>query len=239
MMEVGKMIISINENRTKHIVIPQDYSKELAEETGIHIGDGFMNIYEKSNSMAYVYSGHAIDDLEFSKHVKNLMKKLYDLDPSYEKNRKDNTIILSYNRKKLIKFKHSIGLPMGKKDNIQIPEWIMKDREFKTACLSGIFSTDGSLHFQKKYRDYHYYPHLNIASNSGPLIHQIKTILNELEITSSLVFEKARNDQRRPNPRWSIHIYGVKNLHNFVSKVGLTNPKNQRKYKEWKNMPRA
>jgi len=86
--------------KIQRLILPLDYSEELAEETGIHIGDGSMNIYRKNNANSYTYSGHAIDDLEFSKYVKNLMKKLYNLYPSYERVQK-NTIMISYTRKKL------------------------------------------------------------------------------------------------------------------------------------------
>jgi len=216
----------------QELILPSNYSKELAEETGIHIGDGCMNIYRRNNANAYTYSGHAIDDLRFSEYVKSLMKRLYNLYPSYERIQK-NTILLSYTRKKLIKFKHKLGLPLGIKNNIKIPDWIMVKKDFKIACVKGIFATDGSLLFQKKYKTINYYPQLKIASKSKELIDQVNFIFNELGIKSSISCDK-RITPRHPNKIWSAYIYGRGNLENFVKIIGFSNPKHQEKYNKWK-----
>jgi hypothetical protein len=63
--------------------LPTEYSEELAEETGIHIGDGFMNIYPKYNNNTFSYSADAINDVAYSKFVKELIKKLYNIFPSH------------------------------------------------------------------------------------------------------------------------------------------------------------
>jgi len=217
----------------QEVTTPSNYSKKLAEETGIHIGDGFMNIYKKDYSSRYVYSGHAIDDFEFSQYVKALMKKLYNLDPSRENTQK-NTIMLHYSRKELVKFKNKLGLPLGVKNNIKIPQWIMENRDFKIACVRGIFATDGSLLFQKKHRTVNYYPQLKMSSKSKVLINQINCILNELDIKSSVCCDKEIS-HRHPNIIWLCFIYGRKNLQDFVKIIGFANPKHLKKYKDWKS----
>jgi len=222
----------INSKREiQELILPSDYSVDLAEETGIHIGDGSMNIYKKWHKGSYVYSGSAIDDCQFSQYVKNLMKKLYNLYPSHEKIQK-NTIMLYYTRKELIYFKQKLGLPMGVKANIRIPQWITKNREFKIACISGIFATDGCLLFQKKYKTFNYYPQLKITSKSKALIDQINNSFNELGIKSTISCDK-RITPRHPNKIWSAYIYGRINLGNFVEIIGFSNPKHQEKYDKW------
>ncbi len=218
---------------TQELIFPKKYSVDLAEETGIHIGDGFMNIYLHHNTIAYVYTCHAIDDFEFSKYVETLMKKLYNLRPSYKRIQK-NTLYLSYTKKNLILFKKKIGLPLGIKDNIKIPKWIMDNKKFQVACIKGIFATDGYLQFQKKYRNYPYYPQLKITSKSEPLINQINTILNNLDIKATINYDKILINSHRPNRIWNVYIYGKKNLLRFVKLIGFSNPKHRKKYEKWK-----
>jgi intein/homing endonuclease len=216
----------------QELILPVNFDEKLAEETGIHIGDGCMNIYQNYNHNVYVYSGHALDDLAFSNYVKNLMKDLYNLYPSYERIQK-NTIMLSYTRKELVKFKQKLGLNLGHKDKIEIPAWIMKNKYFKRACLKGIFATDGSLLFQKKYKNFAYYPRLRIDSKSEKLIKQIKTILDEVNINSSISCDK-RITVRHPSIIWGIYIYGTDNLEKFVMLIGFSNQKHLVKYEMWK-----
>lgn len=226
--------ITIQKKKIQDLILPSNYSKELAEETGIHIGDGCMNIYRHATDAVYTYSGHAKDDYDFSIYVKKLLKSLYNLEPSYERIQK-NTILLAYCRVGLIRFKHKLGLPLGPKINIKIPQWVFSKRKFKVACLSGIFATDGCLLFQKKNRNVGYYPRLSITSKSEILTNQINSIFNEFGIKSTVSCNK-RILPRHPNKTWSVLIYGKKNLNKFVKIIGFSNPKHFRKHKEWEKM---
>ncbi len=59
------------------IKLPKIMDKSLAEETGIHIGDGSMGKYKYS--FLYSLAGHPIDDKEYYEgFVTPLMKKVYD-----------------------------------------------------------------------------------------------------------------------------------------------------------------
>ena len=197
----------------QELILPSNYSVDLAEETGIHIGDGCMNIYSSNNGGVYTYSGHAIDDFDFSVYVKHLIKKLYNLYPSYERVQK-NTILLAYTRNDLIKFKCKLGLPLGPKKDVKIPKWIILRRDYKIACVRGIFATDGCLIFQKKHKNINYYQKLSISSKSEILINQINTIFNELGIKSSVSYD-GRITTRHPNKIWLVYLYGVKKFKKF------------------------
>ena len=50
--------------------------RELAEETGLHIGDGTMNFYNNQGKLkgSYALRGHINDDKE---HYNNIINKLY------------------------------------------------------------------------------------------------------------------------------------------------------------------
>ena len=53
-------------------------------------------------------------------------------------------------------------------------------------------------------------------------------------IKSSISWDK-RITPRHPNIIWLDHIYGRNNLEKFVETIGFSNPKQLRKYEEWKN----
>ena len=142
--------------------------------------------------------------------------------------------MLMYTRKKLIEFKHSLGLPLGRKDNITIPLWILQNIIFKKAFVRGLFATDGYLQFQKKHRDYPYYPQLKITSKSEQLINQIHQIFKELGIKSSIYCDK-RITPRHPNKIWSVYFYGNENFYKFEESIGFINFKHQKKVEIWKN----
>ena len=61
--------------KIQDLILPKSYSKELAEETGIHIGDGSMYLYKEKYGV-YCFSGHEQEDIEFSIYFIHLMKKL-------------------------------------------------------------------------------------------------------------------------------------------------------------------
>lgn len=146
---------------------------------------------------------------------------------------KKNTLMIHYSRTDIVLFKHKIGLPLGPKNDIKIPKWIITNKDYSKACVGGIFATDGCLIFQKKYRKYPYYPKLKITSKSGKLIKQIHNILNEYSIKSSIICEKIRLP-RRPNHIWNTYCYGVNNLRKFIEIIGFINPKHQKKFDNWR-----
>ena len=215
------------------LILPKNYSVELAEETGIHIGDGGMGLCKSKNKnhWYYVYAFHSEDDKEYSEYVKNLINKLYNLYP-YER-RQGNCGSFVYTRKNLVLFKKELDLPMGKKENIKIPLWILSNKKFELACVRGIFDTDGSITIQKKYKKFPYYPHVKITSKSYELVSQIKGIFSEFGIKSSISRSK-RITARNPNIIFNVDIYGSREVGRFFQLFGSSNPKHAEKYENWK-----
>ena len=223
--------------KSNELSLPTSFSVELAEETGIHIGDGSMGVYRsgRKSHWCYTYCCHEVDDREYRNYVKKLIKKLYHMDPIQDKGkRKDHTALLRYTRKDLVLFKKKLGLPMGKKDGIMIPKWILGNKEYRIACVRGVFDTDGSFMIKKRYRKIPYYPVIKVTSKSKPLISQIKSILDEFEIKSSMC-KNNRLSPRNPNFIWSIGISGFSNCRKYVNIFGFSNPKHLNKYKKIKS----
>ena len=54
------------------------------------------------------------------------------------------------------KWKNFLGWKVGNgpkhKQNISIPKWIKNNKKFTLSCLKGLFETDGSIYFDRKYK---------------------------------------------------------------------------------------
>ena len=159
---------------------------------------------------------------------------MYNLNPTIYLNKRDNTIQLVYYSKALLEFKKNFGLCVGKKDNVEIPKSIL-DSDYILDFIRGLFDTDGCLHFQKKYKEVNYYPRLDITSKSKKLISQTDEILRNHGFTTSACFNNksiASNGTQCTTHR--VFIYGLKNLRRWVELIGFSNPKNIKKFNEWK-----
>ena len=140
----------VNHN-IKYIKIPS-FCEDLAEETGIHLGDGCMNIFKRKGGITYYYSItlHALDDKDYIDYIINKMEELYNIKPYIRKLPNNNTLQVTYFSKALVEFKRQSGLLMSPKEDIKIPEWICNNKNFMTACIRGIVDTDGTIVFKKK-----------------------------------------------------------------------------------------
>lgn len=220
---------------SKKCLIPK-LSEDLAEEVGIHIGDGSMWFKKHDWGTEYRYSVHG-DKREkeyLVEHVSNIIKKLYGLDPIYKENKNDNSFGVFYNNKNLVLYKFNLGLPNGKKENIVIPKNIYNSK-FVLDCIRGIFDTDGCLQFQNRNKFAKPYPRIDIASKSEPLIKQIATILDSLNISYSIYNSEIPHYKTKTICKTSrIFIFGSKNLDKWIKNIGFSNPKNIKKYENWK-----
>ncbi len=152
----------------KPIEIPL-FSKELAEFTGIVMGDGSLTNYQLQISC------NKRDDNEYSFFIKGLIKKLFNVSASicYPKNCLVMKIIVS--RKNLVKFcNEKIGLPIGDKlkQGLDIPFWIKKNIDFQKFCIRGLIDTDGCI-FSERHKingKIYSYKRINFTSASPSLI---------------------------------------------------------------------
>ncbi|MDP3918744.1 MAG: LAGLIDADG family homing endonuclease [Nanoarchaeota archaeon] len=153
------------------ITIPREISPLLAEEIGLHIGDGSMNIYKNKYRIKGKYSlrGHKEDDKDhYDKRVKEIYKKVFNIDISLHLNEKTGVYGFQIWSDELIEYKNKIlDIPLGKKKEIKIPEIILLKREHQIAVLRGIFDTDGCLYLEPKREKL--YPRVKFATTSKRL----------------------------------------------------------------------
>ena len=200
---------------------------ELAEETGVHIGDGSMNLYSKCGIVSI--AGHPKDDKEYYKeYLVPLYEKLYGVTPRLRHwSRAYGFQVCST---ELVQFKNSLGLPLGPKQDIRIPAWIMNSYSgLKAACLRGIFDTDGTFFVEKKSGGY---PRIQIRTTSKGLAEDIHRLLVEMGFKASKWAEKPGKEG------WSIPyavaVRGKQQIRKWMQEIGTSNPTKKSRYLAWK-----
>ncbi len=213
--------------------IPKKISKELAEETGWHIGDGSMNLYLNQGKQRGFYQlrGHIEDDKEhYEKRIKLLFEKIYEHKINIRTMPSTRVVGFQIWNDELINFKKNLGLCLGKKFDIEIPEIFLAKDNLKKAILRGIFDTDGGIYLEKKNNKL--YPRIYITTISFKLSEQLLKLFQELNLRTtrySQLFNKKFKRQRS----YIITIRGIKMFHKFMKEISPKNPKHIAKYKKF------
>lgn len=123
-------------NNIKYLAL----TTELAELIGILNGDGTI-----SKSGLIAITGNHIEDFKHHEiRVKHLIKNLFSKD-IYQKKVNGSIIKSAFTSLYISKQLKSIGLPIGKKNDIRIPQCILKDKILLRFYLRGLFDTDGTV----------------------------------------------------------------------------------------------
>lgn len=203
-------------SKSIHINKPRK-SKDLAELVGIILGDGSIT----KNQV--IITLHRINDFKYSKFVIKLIKKILKINPKIYYRNDFSVLNIVISRVELVRFcVKSLGLKIGNKvkQQIDVPGWIMKNKNFKIACLRGLLDTDGSLivHKYKSKGKFYIYKKVGFTSRSFPLLNSVHSILNELKIRHGL---RGQRDIRIENKQF---------VEKYFKKVGSHNPKHIKRY---------
>lgn len=160
-------------------------SVELAKFIGIMLGDGgIRSKYQLTVSFNYK------TDREFAKYVTGLIKRLFAVKYVILKRKGSLGADIVVSSARVVDFLLKQGLKVGNKikNQVDIPEWIKRNDEFKKACLRGLVDTDGSLycHRYKVNNKWYEYLKLDFTSCSKPLIRSAYVIFSNLGISASL-----------------------------------------------------
>jgi intein/homing endonuclease len=212
------------------IEIPQEISPELAEETGWHIGDGSMNYYKNQGTLRGFYQlrGHIEDDKRhYIDRIKPIFKRLYNLEINLREMPSTRVFGFQIWNDDLVRFKQNLGLKLGPKVGIIIPEVFLKNKELKIAVIKGIFDTDGCIYLQKKNNKL--YPRLEIKTISLKLAEQLKDLYLELGLRATM-YKNSYNDDGNRKQDYTIVIRGNEMFHRFMEVIKPANPKHNTKY---------
>ncbi len=220
------------------IKIPEKLTKALAYEIGIHIGDGHLKIFKRSDGWAYlnVFSGDYNEEMDFYQDiVKPLIFRLYNKEVKIKKSTK-NTLQIPFKSKAISTFKRDVlKLPSGKKKgNVIIPDIIMKSK-MRKYCLQGIIDTDFSLSFR-----HGKYPKITgtLQEADEKLKDQIMEIFKDLGINAICSISKRKDDRVlvKSYKEFRIDVNGRENLDKWLNVVGFNNPKHLTKLRVWKEI---
>ena len=218
-----------------NLKIPSKLTLELSYLIGVHVGDGTMNIYRRNdgfNSHPIRYSGHLIDEKEF--HIKRLFNQKINLRLDRRKNH--SCINSCTNSKGVITFfNRVIGIPLGSKKDIHIPEIIKNSsRKIKKEFIKGLGDTEFSLVFKKRHKNKHYYPVISLSTQSKNLQKDIIEILIELGFNPWYISEYPTHRRGKQLFTNQINLNGLDNLNLWFKEIGFNSTKHLTKYQVWK-----
>jgi len=195
-----------------------NFSEKLAEFVGIILGDGGISKSQITITL------HSENDKEYSRFVVNLIKKLFNvyIGTCHRKDSKATSYNIS--RTKLIHFCiEKLGLKQGNKikQQVDIPEWIKKNKLYSIACVRGLVDTDGCIftHRYKSKGKWYSYKKLSFTSYSEPL--------------RQSVFRIFRNNKLNPRfaQRRDVRLDSIKDMHKYFRIIDSHNPNHLKRYK--------
>ncbi|MBM3245949.1 MAG: hypothetical protein FJZ13_01290 [Candidatus Omnitrophica bacterium] len=201
----------------KNIRTPRP-SRELAEFIGIMLGDGGMSGYQINITF------NRETDSEYGIYIRKLIKRLFRVAVSLYMSKNDKAGRIVVSGKNLVEFLKSKGLKTGNKVNnsVNIPRWILNNRDYSVACLRGLVDTDGSFYSynhkvnNKKYCSFA----VCFTNHSKPLLQSVYEIL--------------RNEGLDPvlNTK-QVYLYKKVNIKKYFQEVHTHNKKHLYKYKSY------
>ena len=206
----------------KKIKVPIRITKELAEEVGMHFGDGFLS----AKKYDYRLKGNPNNERGYYfNFIKPLFKELYNIDVNLKEF--ERSFGFEIYSKVLWEFKVKVlCITPGKKYGIRFPEVLkINDEEILGAFLRGLFDTDGCVSFKSKYGYKNYYPTIEISLTSKNLIKDVEEILSMFGFNPRVYFNEKYG---------RISIRGINALKRYEKFVGWSSPKNLNKVNEWK-----
>ena len=206
---------------------------KLAEEVGWHIGDGSMGYYNKKGYLTGIYQlrGHIEDDKpHYIQRIKPIFRFLYDIDISLREMPSTRVFGFQIWSNDLVKFKEKLGLKLGPKLEVKIPEIFLTNKELKIAVVRGIFDTDGCVYLERKYGKL--YPRMQITTISSPLSQQLLKIFRELGF-KTICYSYIPKEKNKKETHIII-IRGIEMLHKFMEIIKPANPKFIKKYQFFK-----
>lgn len=164
---------------TPRSIIQPNRSEGLAEFIGVVLGDGSIT---KRQIVIYL---HYRDDAEYGEFVAKLARNLFSVPVAkyFRESCSINMFVIS--RSALVDFfVTQLGLSIGNKvkHQVDLPQWIKRNKKFAVASLRGLMDTDGSV-FAERHNingKVYTYPRLVFTNYSKPLIVTVFRVLKNL-----------------------------------------------------------
>ncbi|MBI5798265.1 hypothetical protein HZA98_05190 [Candidatus Woesearchaeota archaeon] len=215
------------------------FDEKTAEIVGLSFGDGSLTRRvsgKDKGRLRFQLRGDINEDRE---HYDSYVKPLFDKNIGRVNFVTCNGNTASYGiyseRKEICSQLLELGIPLGVKKELIIPEWIKDNSSYSKAFLRGYFDTDGGVFCG---RDYNYpeKKHIKIRIAVGSIclefINEVHFCLNKLGVHSLVLCDyKPKLETHNLFRRIQISGQGVLK---YIQIVGTKNPKHLTKYEIWK-----
>jgi intein/homing endonuclease len=197
------------------IKIPNKYSEELAEFVGILLGDGHI-------SPTQILITTSRNEEKYLRYLKGLMKNLFGVDPHTSKGKSSNQSRLNaidtyIGSTKIVRYFLEMGLVKNKVESqVDVPQWIKKNKKYGKRFLRGFFDTDGSIY---KLR---FGVQVCYKNASAPLLNSTREILTSLDYAPSQISYR------------SLYLTRKEDLRRFFKEVKPANQKHINRAKLFK-----
>lgn len=205
-----------------------------AELVGLHFGDGSLIQRKNTDRLRFQLRGDATSDREhYESFIIPLCNELIGF-PILGKlvctilDKKLNSFGVSIESNKLKNFFEELCVPVGVKEELPIPKWIMDNSEFSKAFVRGLFDTDGNIYYKKNNTaksNLNTVGLVSIVSTSNALILDSSKILNNLEI-KHYIKKYVKKEEKNA---YKIEIYRPHHKR-FMEFIGSNNPKHLDKF---------
>lgn len=195
-------------NRRQDIIIPNLFSDKLAEFIGVMLGDG-----QITRTQIVITIGK--NETDYLRYLYGLIKVLFGASPKHIERFDRGVYVIYLGSVELVRFLREMGLVSNKvREQVDLPKWILKDKEWGRAFLRGFFDTDGSIY---KLR---FGVQMSFCNHSIPLLRSTRKILLNLDYHPSEI------------SAWKVYLTRKSDLHHYAENVGFSNKKHLRRGKE-------
>ncbi len=220
-----------------NIRLPKKLSRNLAYVCGVLAGDGSIRIQRHKYNYTIKCVGNPKDEREFYNQVlTELFSELFNYKIKPKLLDSKTTYGFEFACKSLVLFfTQIIGLPNGRKDDIEIPKVILANRKLTRAFIQGFADTDFCLALKRRYKSYQYYPVVTGVSKSKTIIDQMSQFLT-LEGLNVSRHTRHFYDKRfsKTEITYAIDISGHNQLVKWMQVIGFRHPKHLGKFELWK-----
>ena len=229
-------------DKLRGLKIPNKITPNLAYLCGIFAGDGSINFREKKKEYSIKCVGNPKDEKPlYRKIIGQFFEEVFGFCPTMKYCDAGTTFGFVIYSKTLVKYLTGyIGLPLGSKyDSLKIPFIFLNNDDLLISFIRGVFDTDGSISFKKRYRKNPYYPVISFSSKSHKFTKEVATALKKYGFKAAELYNYKLNDTRVKDGFTIINridLNGKDNLRLWIQKIGFLSPKHKNKIeKYWKD----
>jgi DNA gyrase subunit A len=202
--------------KTKRFLLPDTMNEELAFLLGALVAEG--SFHQKQ----ILFNNH---NTEFYTKIKQIIYQQFPGIKLYERRlSKCQCMELSIYYSQIVDFLINIGLTKTTSERKEIPFTVLQStRGCIASFLQGLFEGDGSVSFKVDKRHSGKSIELTYITKSKKLLHQLKTVLLNFGIITTLPYEDKRT------PCYKLIISDVKNVRKFWEQIGVSCSKKQQR----------